>query len=327
MRVCLGGTFDRLHVGHEALLAKAFEVGDEVFIGVTSDRLAQRSRKRAVRSFAQRRRAVEALLRRKRWKGVVSEIDHPFGRSLDPRYQAIVVSQETLPRVIEINRERRKRGARFLKVFTIPFFYADDGLRISATRIAKKEIDAKGHRRTPVRIAVGTDNPVKVRAVQQAFREAFPRVRIQVRRINVRSGVPEQPTESETYRGSALRAERGLRKWKDADYGVGVEAGLMASDYLERHVDVQYVTILDKDGGQSSGHGGGFYYPRAVEQEILRGKTVSQVLGPIASDPRLGSTQGAVGFLSRGIVDREELTRQAVLLALVPRIRRDLYQE
>ena len=37
-RVALGGTFDRLHVGHVALLRTAFHIGDEVAVGLTSRR-------------------------------------------------------------------------------------------------------------------------------------------------------------------------------------------------------------------------------------------------------------------------------------------------
>ena len=35
--VCVAGTFDRLHAGHEALLSKAFVTGENVLIGLTSD--------------------------------------------------------------------------------------------------------------------------------------------------------------------------------------------------------------------------------------------------------------------------------------------------
>jgi inosine/xanthosine triphosphatase len=325
VRIVLGGTFDRLHVGHEALLRKAFEVGTEVFIGLSSQDMAQKSRERRVAPLAVRKRRVEALLRKNKWKGKVVEITHPFGRALEARYQGIVVSPETLPRVIKINRERRKLGRRMLKVFTIPFFYGDDGLRISATRIAAGEIDAKGRRKTPLR--VGSANEMKVAAVKDAFRDAFPRTRVQVRKVAVKSGVPEQPTEDETFAGADNRAQAALRKARGSDYAVGIEAGLLSTPYFNRHFDVQCVIILDKDGGRSASHGGGFYYPRPVEAQVLAGKTVSAVLGPIAKDPRLGSTSGAVGFLSNGLVDRRELTRHAVLLALVPRISRSLYQE
>ena len=41
-KVAVGGTFDQLHRGHRALLGKAFEVGDKVVIGLTSDAFVER---------------------------------------------------------------------------------------------------------------------------------------------------------------------------------------------------------------------------------------------------------------------------------------------
>ena len=38
--VATGGTFDEIHVGHVALLAKAFEIGKKVIIGVSSEEFA-----------------------------------------------------------------------------------------------------------------------------------------------------------------------------------------------------------------------------------------------------------------------------------------------
>jgi non-canonical (house-cleaning) NTP pyrophosphatase len=39
----------------------------------------------------------------------------------------------------------------------------------------------------------------------------------------------------------------------------------------------------------------------------------------------IGEKMGAVGYLTKGKLNREELTEQAVLMALVPRIRKELY--
>ena len=39
----------------------------------------------------------------------------------------------------------------------------------------------------------------------------------------------------------------------------------------------------------------------------------------------IGSSHGAIGYLTERRLDRDALTRSAVLMAMVPRIRRDLY--
>ena len=49
--VATGGTFDHLHRGHLALLARSFEVGDRVVIGVTSDAFARREGKTPDQSY------------------------------------------------------------------------------------------------------------------------------------------------------------------------------------------------------------------------------------------------------------------------------------
>src|SRR3989442_13113549 len=45
LAVAVGGTFDILHIGHEKLLAKAFEIGELVLVGVTGDRLVSKLNK------------------------------------------------------------------------------------------------------------------------------------------------------------------------------------------------------------------------------------------------------------------------------------------
>ena len=43
--VLVGGTFDEFHKGHKALIMKAFEVGNRVILGLSSDHLAKELRK------------------------------------------------------------------------------------------------------------------------------------------------------------------------------------------------------------------------------------------------------------------------------------------
>lgn len=327
MRVCLGGTFDRFHVGHELLLRQACKLGSHVFVGVTSDEMATANRDRRVRPLEQRIRSVNRFLSKNRLQATVTEITDPFGRSVEPQYDAIVVSPETAKRTRLINQARRRRRLKPLKVFTIPFVYSNDGLRLTATRVAAGDVDRQGRRKTPVRVAVGSSNRVKVDAVRGAFGDAFARLKLRVRGFDVSSGVSEQPHSEETWIGARNRAARALHEWPVADYGVGVEAGLLAEPAWKRRKDVQYVCVQDHQGAATYGHGGGFYYPRHVEEAVLEGRTISDVMGPLAGDPRIGSTKGAVGYLTKGSLTRRALTRHGVLLALVPRIRRDWYQE
>jgi pantetheine-phosphate adenylyltransferase len=43
--VAVGGTFDELHKGHKALLLKAFEVGEQVLIGLCTDEFVAKMKK------------------------------------------------------------------------------------------------------------------------------------------------------------------------------------------------------------------------------------------------------------------------------------------
>ena len=122
MRVCTGGTFDILHAGHEALLAKAFVLGDEeVLIGITSDRMARKTRKR-VNPLAVRRRNLRALLRRRGLRrarlSVLEDIAGPAAYEED--LDAIVVSADRIAAAHEINRERVRRGHQPMEVVVVP---------------------------------------------------------------------------------------------------------------------------------------------------------------------------------------------------------------
>ncbi len=147
MRVCIGGTFNVVHKGHQRLIKQAFSIaGPEgfVFIGIAiNDLVAQ---KKQVKSFEARKdQLVEFINKKKPVPTVVIEpITNKFGPTLKQDFDVIVVSPETISVAREINKERQKKGKKQMKIVQIPFILADDGKPIRSTRIINGEIKADG---------------------------------------------------------------------------------------------------------------------------------------------------------------------------------------
>ncbi len=184
--VILGGTFDRLHRGHEALLETAFSLGRTVAIGVTTDAfLAAHPKPRAGRlqPFRLRRAAVARWVARHhpgRPVRIVPLADR-FGGSLDPEVDALVVSAETAEGGRAVNRERARRGLGPVPVAVVPLVLADDLRPVSSRRIRAGEIDRAGRRRTPLPVVVSVPDLATRTWAARAVRRAFPTARFRFR--------------------------------------------------------------------------------------------------------------------------------------------------
>jgi len=147
--VAIGGTFDLFHSGHQALIVKAFEVGNHVLIGLCSDAFLKKMRKpHTIASYAQRLEELKSFLRKNGFLEMaeIIPLDDAYGVTLsDKRIDAIVVSEETEPRANEINEKRKSLGMSPLPIVAVKMVLSEDHYPISSTRIWFEEIDREGH--------------------------------------------------------------------------------------------------------------------------------------------------------------------------------------
>ena len=149
MRVAVAGTFGPIHDGHRNLFDTALRYGDEgVLVAVTSDEMATASRTREVPPLEERKRRVreEIDARNDLERNVeIRTLHDEHGiASTDPAIDALVVSPETAHELADINAERRKRDLEPMEGIVAPYVLADDGERISSTRVVAGEIDEHG---------------------------------------------------------------------------------------------------------------------------------------------------------------------------------------
>ncbi|WP_461863150.1 phosphopantetheine adenylyltransferase [Thermococcus sp.] len=146
-KVVVGGTFDRLHLGHKALLRKAFEVGSYVYIGLTSDEMIRgKPYAERILPYGLRLRDLLKFLDVNGYSGYrIIKIHTAIGfadriKSLE----AIVVSEETYKGALIVNRARAERGLEPLEIVVIPVVRSVLGPKISSTLIRAGLIDPFG---------------------------------------------------------------------------------------------------------------------------------------------------------------------------------------
>jgi inosine/xanthosine triphosphatase len=170
-----------------------------------------------------------------------------------------------------------------------------------------------------MKVNVGTRNSLKVEAVRAVFGAAFPEDDIKVNAIDVPSGVPAQPFGEQVATGAINRARAALL---DADYGVGIEAGIVPFPGCNERFSVQFCAIVDKKGKLSVGHGPGYTLPSGVLDKLDAGSDLNREMSELSGIEEIREKIGAVGYLSNGMTDRLTITRDAVLMALIPRLRK-----
>jgi inosine/xanthosine triphosphatase len=178
-----------------------------------------------------------------------------------------------------------------------------------------------------MKVLVGSRNPVKVAATEEAFSKYFDAV--VVSGIGVNSNVSIQPVEEETFVGAKNRAfELGrLNEERNfgADFFVGIEGGI--KKLYDRWFTFGVMCIMDDKKRTSYGTSPFFELPTHIAEELLRGIELGDVMDNLIGEKDTKERQGAVGHFTKGVIDRKEYYVAGLVVALIPFLNTDLYFE
>lgn len=173
------------------------------------------------------------------------------------------------------------------------------------------------------RVIVASENNVKINAVKIGIESVYDDLSV-VKGISVESGVSDQPmTNEETLKGALNRAINASIAHPDAEFWVGLEGGVeMAGDEMESFA---WVVIKSRDGRIGKARTGTFFLPNKIVELIKQGKELGEADDIVFNKNNSKQNSGAVGLLTRDVITRDKYYAEAVILALIPFLKEELY--
>jgi len=170
-----------------------------------------------------------------------------------------------------------------------------------------------------MKIAVGSLNPVKLAAVEQAFSIVWPDLVWEVIGAEVASGVSAQPmSDRESIRGAINRAKKSINEVKAA-YGVGLEGGLQKIG--KRWFDCGWIAVIDKQGNLGIASTARIETPPKIFELVNRGIELGSAIDLLLNTTNSKQNEGHFGVMTRGLIKRQDAYREGVVVALARFIR------
>lgn len=168
-----------------------------------------------------------------------------------------------------------------------------------------------------MRIVVTSRNPVKIEAVRKGFQSQFSGHEIQLIPVSVESGVSDQPmSDHETRQGARNRVNNARLESVDADYWVGLEGGL---DMFDGHLMAfAWMVIANREAQVSETRSVTLPLPPGIQELVLGGMELGEANDQVFSTINSKQGGGAFGLLTDGLMTRESIYTQTLILALIP---------
>ena len=174
-------------------------------------------------------------------------------------------------------------------------------------------------------VLVGSRNPVKLTATEEAFSRFFDAV--DVVGIDVKSKVSQQPIEDETFVGARTRAFELSRvneaRHLEAEFFVGIEVGIKR--LFHRWFAFGVMCIMDGRGRIGYGTSPFFELPPSIIEKLLNGIELGEVMDTLIGEKNTKQKQGAVGYFTKDVMTRKSYYVAGLTVALIPFLNSDHY--
>lgn len=171
-------------------------------------------------------------------------------------------------------------------------------------------------------VSVGSQNPVKINAVRDAFIRRWPKATIEG--ADVDTGVSAMPmSDQECLTGARNRAKLA-RELNDSDFGVGLEGGV--NQEATGLMLLGWVVIVHRDGRESVACTTKIPLPKMLADRILAGEELGPVMDDVLNSTGTAKKGGASGALTAGLVMRKAKFEMAVAYALSPFVAPQFYR-
>ncbi|WP_145505200.1 inosine/xanthosine triphosphatase [Yersinia alsatica] len=168
-------------------------------------------------------------------------------------------------------------------------------------------------------VVVATTNPAKIKAISLAFDDVYGSGEYHIEGVNVDSGVPLQPIgNTETRSGARQRVSNARQMRPEADFWVGVEAG------IEDNMTFAWM-VIERSQLRGESRSASLMLPEIILQGIRQGRELGDEMADLTGISNVKQQGGAIGIFTDGKLTRTSVYHQALLLALVP-FHNEIYQ-
>lgn len=172
-------------------------------------------------------------------------------------------------------------------------------------------------------VIIGSKNHTKVKCTEEAFQMVFGG-QVLAQGLNIGSGVDKPASgDKETSMGAYNRAVNSKNAFPEADFWVGIEGGTEEADEEVRAYS--WVVIMDKNGKVGRAKTAAFSLPKQAEVLMNQEIEPEDRHNGGHAQPQLKDRGDTVSMLTNGAVEKRDLYKQAIMLALIPFLKKDIY--